>query len=298
MDCVRCSPIISAASESPTVRAQTGAHRRSVSCVRALLLLGLVIGEGNARAADHAARTATANVVLAASDSEAHDDWQAVPPATGSDYRSDQGSSARANHARPDRFAPCGEPATNPSPEVATIVDSIDRLWGARVQVYQSLAPLPPHASRGGCIFYNSAALAALLGNRMQVRDNQIAGPLLYAIFAHEIGHELHHDFDSSRAGVPSRTKELEADRFAGYTMQRLQVPSSALAPYWSMAGDEFGNGAAHGTSAERVSAFRQGWDLSEWKRPESSTVLENSGDDREAGGSGAVAPDGASGAP
>jgi hypothetical protein len=293
---MQCPPVIGAAGESLTVHAHAGTRRRSVPYVRALLLLGLVIGTRHARAADHPPRNASANIVLAASDSAAHDDWEAVPPAAG--FGNNRGISAGANHAEPNRFAPCGEPATNPSPEVATIVNSIDRLWGASVHVYQSLAPLPPHASRGGCIFYNSPALAALLGNRMQVRDNQIAGPLLYAIFAHEIGHELHHDLDPSRAGVPSRTKELEADRFAGYTMQRLQVPSAGLTPYWSLAGDEFGNGMAHGTSAERISAFRQGWNLSEWNRPESSTALENSGDDGEAGGSGAVAPDEASGAP
>jgi hypothetical protein len=157
---------------------------------------------------------------------------------------------------------------------------------------------LPPHVARGGCVFYNGPALAALMGNRLQVHDGQIAGPLLYAILAHEIGHELHHDLDPSRAGVPSRTKELEADRFAGYTMQRLEVPSSGLAPYWSMAGDEFGDGASHGTSGERVSAFQEGWNLAEWNRPESSAAAQALSGDSAAPGSQSVAPDDASGAP
>ena len=55
--------------------------------------------------------------------------------------------------------SPAASAATLPSPEVATIVGRINQLWGAHVRVYQSLAPMPPHAARGGCIFYNRPAL-------------------------------------------------------------------------------------------------------------------------------------------
>ena len=158
---------------------------------------------------------------------------------------------------------------------------------------------MPPHAATGGCIFYNRGALLALMGNRLQVGDTQIAGPLLYAIFAHEVGHELHHDLDPSRASVPSRERELEADRFAGFTMQKLAIPVGGLAPYWSMAGDEFGNGASHGSSGERVNAFKEGWNLAEWNRPETSGAVSASGQENsDAAASASVAPDEPSGAP
>ena len=259
------------------------------------VITGLVVGARTACAYDQSWQAATADSV--ADDRSARDDWEVVPPDSAADpggaiRRSDTNSSA-ANEPR--AFVACGEPSAKPSPEIIAIVARINQLWGTRVHVYQSLAPLPPHAAHGGCIFYNDAALNALMGSRLQVRDGQIAGPLLYAIFAHEVGHELHHDLDPARANVPSRIKELEADRFAGYTLQRLEIPASGLAPYWSMAGDEFGGGAAHGTSSERVNAFQQGWNLSEWNRPESSATIPAHGDPADFG---AVAPDEASGAP
>jgi hypothetical protein len=93
-------------------------------------------------------------------------------------------------------------------------------------------------------------------------------------IFAHEVGHEYHRDFDSSRAAVPNQIKELEADRFAGYTLKKLDVSATGLTPYWSMTGDEFGIGASHGSSAQRVGAFKEGWHEAEWSRAENSTSV------------------------
>ena len=119
----------------------------------------------------------------------------------------------------------------------------------------------------------------ALMGNRLQVAYDQIAGPLLYAIFAHEIGHELHHDLDPSRASVPSREQRAGSRSLCWLSRcNSLKCRPRGLAPYWSMAGDEFGNGAAHGSSGERVSAFKQGWNLSEWNRPESSVAVQARG--------------------
>lgn len=205
-----------------------------------------------------------------------------------------------ASAASAGAFVACSERVTRPSAEVASIVDRINELWGANVRVFQTVAPMPPHAAAGGCIFYNRGALAALMGNRMQVNDSQIAGPLLYAILAHEVGHEMHHDLDPSRANVPVQVKELEADRFAGYTMQKLDVPAGGLAPYWSMAGDEFGSGGpSHGSSGQRVDAFRQGWESAEWNRPESSGAVPASASETgDAADSASVAPDETAGAP
>jgi hypothetical protein len=196
-------------------------------------------------------------------------------------------------------FVACGERATLPSPEIATIVGRINQIWAAHVRVFETVAPMPPHAAAGGCIFYNRGALRSLMGNRLQVNDAQIAGPLLYAILAHEVGHELHHDLDPSRAGVPVQVKELEADRFAGYTMQKLEVPADGLAPYLSLAGDEFGACPSHGSSGQRVDAFKQGWDLAEWNRPEmSGAVPAGAPENGYTADSGSVAPDEPSGAP
>jgi hypothetical protein len=165
----------------------------------------------------------------------------------------------------------CGEKAAAPSPKIQGIVSQINGTWGSNVQVYQSVAAEGPHANAGGCIFYNTAALAVLLGQRLDLNDPAVFTPMIYAIFAHEVGHEVHRDFDPSRAAVPNQIKELEADRFAGYTLKKLDVPATGLAPYWSMTGDEFGIGASHGSSAQRVGAFKEGWHEAEWNRAENS---------------------------
>ncbi|HEX4210282.1 MAG TPA: hypothetical protein VHY56_07815 [Candidatus Binataceae bacterium] len=263
----------------------------------ALLGLGIVLRPDWARAQDNPRENAEAP-----DDGAADNDWQVLGPQS-----ADEGAAPRTTktpaHAAAATYAgvfvACGERVTLPSPEVATIVGHINELWHAHVRVYQTVAPSSPHAAAGGCIFYNRAALLALLGGRMQVSDAQIAGPLLYTIFAHEVGHELHQDLAPSRAGVPNRVKELEADRFAGFTMQKLEIPAAGLAPYWSMAGDEFGSGAAHGSSGQRVDAFRQGWELAEWNRPESSGAVRTGGTENgDSAKPAAVAPDEPAGAP
>lgn len=253
----------------------------------------------------------SANFVRAQDDSApSSGDWEVVrpePSAADARLRPYDGGPAAAGgvasapsvDATPHgAFIACGEQATPASPEVTAIVARIDELWGAHVPVYQSVAPAPPHAAAGGCIFYNRGALLALLGDRLGVRDTQIDGPLLYAIFAHEAGHELHHELDPSRASVPNQVKELEADRFAGYTMQKLEIPASNLIPYWSMAGDEFGNGPAHGTSGQRVGAFKEGWNLAEWNRPEASGAVPGASDDGIVPDANSAAPDEPDGAP
>src|SRR5262249_54165234 len=94
---------------------------------------------------------------------------------------------------------------------------------------------------------------------------------MIYAIMAHEIGHIMHHDF--ARKNVSSVTKELEADRFAGYTLSRLGLPRDNITPFYSLGGDEFSGVQDHGRSNQRVAAFDNGWKLAEWNRPENSSV-------------------------
>src|SRR6516165_608968 len=96
-------------------------------------------------------------------------------------------------------FMACGEPARRANGRMRAIVSAVDDVWSVRVRVYESVAPAPPHARPGGCIFYNPAYLNVLL-RRLMVSDPSVVDPLLYAIMAHEVGHELHHDFSPARA--------------------------------------------------------------------------------------------------
>ena len=243
---------------------------------------------------------ATITVVSVAGCALADDDWDVVTPNTAPSAGASAVPSARHHH-RANADAPaaapaadaavviaCGEAATAPSAKVAAIVNQINQAWGSDVHVYQSVAPAGPHARPGGCIFYNGAEMVELIGGRLDVRDANVVEPMLYAIFAHEVGHENHGDFDPSRAAVSNQTKELEADRFAGYTMRKLGVPATGLAPYWSMTGDEFGRGSSHGTSTQRVDAFKEGWHLAQWNRTEDSQPVATAGQE-------SVAPDDAS---
>ena len=240
----------------------------------------------------------------------ADDDWEAVPdssaPATAAPAQPSapavNRSAASLRHHRTAAPADaagasgnvinaCGEQAVPPSRKIQGIVSEINGTWGSAVRVYQSVAPEGPHAIPGGCIFYNPAALAALLGMRLNLNDPNVLTPMLYAIFAHEVGHEVHQDFAPSRAAVSSQIKELEADRFAGYTMKRLDVPATGLAPYWSMTGDEFGIGASHGSSEQRVAAFKEGWHEAEWNRAENARSVTAATDE-------SIAPEDSSAAP
>ncbi len=96
----------------------------------------------------------------------------------------------------------------------------------------------------------------------MQVQDPAALRPMLYAHFAHEIGHELHGD--TTPGTRPARERELSADRFAGYSLKRLGIrrfdPTEVTA-YYQMTGDDFtGGDGRHGSGAERASAFEDGW--------------------------------------
>ncbi len=158
---------------------------------------------------------------------------------------------------RAKTFYACGEKGEAASDDMKAMVARIDALWNTDVRIYQSVEPETPHASAGGCIF----------------------------------GHEMHHDFDPSRANVSSEVKELEADRFSGYTLEKLNIPATNIAPYYSLAGDEFGGQVKHGSSEQRVAAFKQGWHLAEWNRQENSQSALSATDEP-------VAPDSHEGAP
>jgi predicted metalloprotease len=185
--------------------------------------------------------------------------------AAGSEYQQSQSAPRSASVA-------CGEYARKANAHMREIVRAVDQVWDAHVRVYESVAMAPPHARPGGCVFYNAAYLNALLQDLL-IRDRAAAESMLYAIMAHEVGHELHHDFSPQRANLSSATKELQADRFAGYTMERLNIGLDNITPYYSLAGDEFtgqvGRPASHGESMQRTDALKKGWDQAEWNQPE-----------------------------
>ena len=160
----------------------------------------------------------------------------------------------------------CGElarPATEP---YKSIVADIDRQWSMNAPVYESAQVSSPHVSRGGCIFYNPVFIAAFLRGETDEHGEPDKTSMLYAIMAHELGHIEHHDYERKGSSVE---KELEADRFSGYTLERMGIPRANITPFYSLGGDEFSGVHDHGFSNERISAFDQGWKAAEWNRPE-----------------------------
>jgi hypothetical protein len=163
-------------------------------------------------------------------------------------------------------FMACGEPARPAQEPYKSIVAQLNQMWGTHAKVYESVNPMSPHASTGGCIFYNTEFQEMLTSRWMGITDDEQLRPMLYAIYAHELGHIMHGDLTAKRAGVPLETKELEADRFAGYTLQRLGIQRFDAAEtehYYQAVGDDYvGAHSSHGTGAQRTSAFQEGWDL------------------------------------
>ena len=163
-------------------------------------------------------------------------------------------------------FPACGELARPAQEPYKSIVARLNQVWGTHAKVYESVMPMSPHASTGGCIFYNSEFQQMLTSRWMGITDDDQLRPMLYAINAHELGHIMHGDLTPKRAGVPLQTKELEADRFAGYTLWKLGVKRFDAADtehYYQAVGDDYvGAHSSHGTGAQRTSAFQEGWDL------------------------------------
>jgi hypothetical protein len=149
-------------------------------------------------------------------------------------------------------------------------------MWGTNFPVYEGLRPTSPSAHLGGCIFYNSEFLKSLVQQWMNIKDDDAATTMLYAIFAHEIGHLAHGDFDSASENVPAKNKELAADQFAGYSLARLgrrRLDASQVTQYYQQTGDDFvGRESGHGNGSERTSAFQDGWHRAEVGLPEQGT--------------------------
>lgn len=225
-------------------------------------------------------------VTLAAAAPAAADDWQVVEQhsdrqpnsaAPGGPISSDRATSSD------DIVIACGERARPATEPYKSIVAQLNDMYGTSYPVYESVAAVSPHANSKGCIFYNRQFLAALLDNWMNIHSSDTISPMLYAIFAHEEGHLQHDDFDPINAGVPLRSKELAADQFAGYTMERLgirRLDPDEITKYYQLTGDDFvGAHSSHGTGEERAAAFQDGWHRAEVGLPEEGSRPAGFGD-------------------
>jgi hypothetical protein len=220
-----------------------------------------------------------AAVVLCARDARALDDWQVIqrhtttasaPAAAGA------GAAAPAVTAADGTVTACGETAHPAGEPYKAIVSQLNDMWGTNFQVYESLSAGSPHARNGGCIFYNQKFLDSLLQQWMRIDDPDAVRPMLYAIFAHEIGHLAHDDFDPASQNVPVRNKELAADQFAGYSLERIgirRLDPAEVTRYYQLTGDDFvGHASGHGNGEERATAFEDGWHRAEVGLPEQGT--------------------------
>jgi hypothetical protein len=168
----------------------------------------------------------------------------------------------------------CGEAARPAAEPFRSIVARLEEASGVNAQVYESVARTSPHARPGGCIFYNSGELNGLFHHWFVLSQPRLNEPLLYAIFAHELGHLSHNDFSEERAQVDPMIRELEADRFAGYMLSRLNISVDDLTDYYRLTGDDFtGIRHDHGNSGQRAEAFMQGWRRAELGLLEQSTI-------------------------
>ncbi len=170
----------------------------------------------------------------------------------------------------------CGEEARPASEPYKSIVTQLDDMWGTNFQVYEALRSGSPHAHSGGCIFYNQQFLDGLLQHWMRIDDPDTVRPMLYAIFAHELGHLAHGDFDPGNDNVPVKNKELAADQFAGYSLERMgirRLDPVEVTRYYQLTGDDFvGRASGHGNGDERITAFQDGWHRAQIGLPEQGT--------------------------
>lgn len=213
-------------------------------------------------------------VVAGAKSLRADDDWHVLERHTNS--ASADASAAPAAKAAGVTLVACGEAARPAGEPYKTIVAQLNDMWGTNFPVYESLKPGSPHATTGGCIFYNQQFLDSLLQQWMNIDDPDAIRPMLYAIFAHELGHLAHGDVDPATAGIPVRNKELAADQFAGYSLERIgirRLDPAEVTRYWQLTGDDFTGGASgHGNGGERIAAFQEGWHRAEVGLPEQGT--------------------------
>jgi hypothetical protein len=205
---------------------------------------------------------ALAAVTASVAGAQESDDWKVIERK--SNYGDPDGeTAAETQHADDGIVNACGMKARPAQPQYAGMIAEINGLWGVDFPLYESTSVKSVFARKGGCVFYSPEFFDALMGTWMNVRDPAARTPLLYAVLAHEVGHQYHGDFDWRRDRVSVKTKELGADQFAGYTLARLRMrlDPDEVTKYYQMVGDDFiGTSSDHGTGKERTAAFMDGW--------------------------------------
>ncbi len=201
----------------------------------------------------------------------AQDDWHVVERHMNGGTAEDANPQAKSE----TEMVECGENAQPASEPYKTIVAQLEDMYGVSFPVYESVRVTSPHTTKGGCIFYNRQFLASLLQQWMNIGQQETKQPMLYAIFAHELGHQVHGDFDPSNDAAALKIKELGADQFAGYAVERLgmrRLDPDEVTRYYQLTGDDFtGRSTDHGSGEERSAAFLDGWRRAEMGLPESS---------------------------
>jgi hypothetical protein len=209
----------------------------------------------------------------------AQDDWHVTERHTKtSPAQAGAAATAPAPQASADgTFVACGEQARPAGEPYKTIVAQLNDMWGTKFPVYETVSPAGPHSSTGGCIFYNEQYLNAILKQWMKIDDDHAVRPMLYGVFAHELGHQAHGDLDPANENIPTKNKELAADQFAGYSLQRMglrRLDPTEVTHYWLLMGDDFGGrDSGHGNGEERIEAFQNGWHRAELGLPEEGTT-------------------------
>ncbi len=233
-------------------------YRHSIALLGVLALLTAVLA-GNAGA------------------QEEEGDWHVVERHTtsGPPSKAARESAAPSTAGGGGDLVACGEKARPAEDPYKSIVAQLNEMNGVDFPVYESVAKVSPHASPGNCIFYNEAWLDGIMKRWMRIDDPAAVKPMLYAIFAHEEGHLVHGDVDRDNIGKPTKPRELAADQFAGYTVERLgirRLDPDELTFYYRVVGDDFmGAHDSHGTGDERTGAFVDGWHRAEVGLPETS---------------------------
>ena len=89
-----------------------------------------------------------------------------------------------------------------------------------------------------------------------------------FMAYRRKLRHLAHGDFDPGNASVPSRNKELAADQFAGYSLERMgirRLDPVEVTRYYQLTGDDFvGAASGHGSGDDRTTAFQNGWHRAE----------------------------------
>ena len=121
-------------------------------------------------------------VVAGANSIQADEDWHVVERHTTAQAPADAdtGAAPAARAAGPLLMA-CGELARPAGEPYKSIVAQLNEMWETSFPVYESVKSGSPHASRGGCIFYNERFMNFLLQRYMKIDEPDAVRPMLCA---------------------------------------------------------------------------------------------------------------------